>query len=74
VLLELDRLLGDPDLTARYRERLATLGSRVRAELPDGRTITGVAVDIDAEGRLRVEDDNVVVSLDVGDIVHLRPA
>jgi len=74
LLRHLDGLLRAPDLMARYRARLSTLGSRVRVELPAGGVLEGVATDIDADGRLLVDDGTAVVALDVGDIVHLRPA
>ncbi|MFI6312666.1 biotin--[acetyl-CoA-carboxylase] ligase [Nocardia fusca] len=52
-----------------YRERCATLGSRVRAELPGGGVLTGIARDIDSAGRLLIEDRAVAA----GDVTHLRP-
>jgi BirA family biotin operon repressor/biotin-[acetyl-CoA-carboxylase] ligase len=55
-----------------YREACATIGQRVRAELPDG-TLTGVAVDVDPDGRLLVKlDDGTPKAISAGDIVHLR--
>jgi BirA family biotin operon repressor/biotin-[acetyl-CoA-carboxylase] ligase len=74
LLVELHRILAGSDITAQYRERLSTLGALVRIELPGGRTISGEAVDIDADGRLLVNDGAAVVAIDVGDIVHLRRA
>ncbi|WP_253788902.1 biotin--[acetyl-CoA-carboxylase] ligase [Nocardia amikacinitolerans] len=56
------------DLAAAYRERCATLGMDVRAELPGGRTLTGVATGIDATGRLLIGSDAV----SAGDVTHLR--
>ncbi|OBK20523.1 biotin--[acetyl-CoA-carboxylase] ligase [Mycobacterium asiaticum] len=71
---------ADTQLANDYRARSLTLGSRVRAELPGGRDVIGIARDIDEQGRLCVElwDPNeesksgqtVVVS--AGDVVHLR--
>lgn len=55
------------DVLARYRKRCATLGRRVRVELP-GESVEGTAVDVDAQGRLVV--DGRVIS--AGDVVHLR--
>ncbi len=56
-----------------YRAALATLGRRVRVELPGGRTVAGIAVDVDADGRLVVEEPaGVVHHFDVGDVVHVR--
>jgi BirA family transcriptional regulator, biotin operon repressor / biotin---[acetyl-CoA-carboxylase] ligase len=74
LLRHLDGLLEAPDLIERYRAKLATLGAQVRAELPSGRVLIGVATDLDDDGRLLVDDGTAVVALDVGDIVHLRPA
>mgnify|MGYP006275083917 FL=1 len=71
-----DLLASAPNvLHERYRDRLATLGSRVRAELPDGTHITGRAVDVSADGRLSVLDECAVTHrLDTADVVHLRAA
>ena len=55
-----------------YRETCGTIGQRVRAELPDG-ALTGVAVDVDPDGRLLVKlDDGTPKAVSAGDIVHLR--
>lgn len=67
------------DLAVAYRDRCGTLGQRVRAELPGGGELIGIATDIDGEGRLALVPDGqsggstgtVVVS--AGDITHLRP-
>lgn len=57
-----------------YRRRLLTLGARVRVELPADRSLSGTAVDVDADGRLVVaEIDGTRHALDVGDVVHVRP-
>ncbi|MEV0360373.1 biotin--[acetyl-CoA-carboxylase] ligase [Nocardia sp. NPDC050697] len=56
-------------LAAAYRERCGTLGARVRAELPGGRALVGIATDIDAAGRLLVGSEAV----SAGDVTHLRP-
>ncbi len=65
---------GDAVLDA-YRARLATLGTRVRVELPGGDRIEGRAIDVERDGRLVVLDECAVTHrLDSGDIVHLRPA
>lgn len=62
------------DIGERYRERLGTLGKRVRVELPDGE-IVGTATDVDETGRLLVLDECAITHrVDVGDVVHLRPA
>ncbi|WP_227998736.1 biotin--[acetyl-CoA-carboxylase] ligase [Nocardia australiensis] len=56
------------DLIAAYRDRCATIGARVRAELPGGQTLTGTATDIDSAGRLLIGDQAV----SAGDVTHLR--
>lgn len=60
------------DVTDRYRSSLATIGRRVRIELPAGELV-GVATDVDADGRLVLLDDCALTHrVAVGDIVHLR--
>ncbi|MDD9378445.1 biotin--[acetyl-CoA-carboxylase] ligase [Streptomyces sp. ZAF1911] len=67
---------GDPaasGLQETYAAGCATLGKHVRAELPGGRTLTGTAEAVDADGRLVVrtaEDRHEAVG--AGDVVHLR--
>ena len=60
-------------LAEAYRLHCGTLGRQVRAQLPGNESLTGLAQDIDSEGRL------VVVTaagrrepVSAGDIVHLR--
>jgi BirA family transcriptional regulator, biotin operon repressor / biotin---[acetyl-CoA-carboxylase] ligase len=45
---------GDPDLAAAYAGRCATLGRTIRAELPGGHELTGVAQGLDGDARLLV--------------------
>jgi BirA family biotin operon repressor/biotin-[acetyl-CoA-carboxylase] ligase len=70
---------ADAQLANEYRARSLTLGSRVRAELPGGQEVVGIARDIDDQGRLCLETwasdaaksgDTVIVS--AGDVVHVR--
>lgn len=66
---------GDPDgsgLRAAYREHSATLGREVRMELPGGNSVTGTAVDVDAEGRLVVGTAAGERAFTAGDVVHVR--
>jgi BirA family biotin operon repressor/biotin-[acetyl-CoA-carboxylase] ligase len=56
-----------------YRQRLATIGRRVRVERADA-TLVGIAIDIDESGRLLVDVDGDVQSISAGDVVHLRDA
>ena len=73
-LPELQNPTGDLSLLFRtYRERSATIGTRVRVELPQGELV-GMATGIAADGALLLCDDSGhdhVVT--VGDVVHLRP-
>jgi BirA family transcriptional regulator, biotin operon repressor / biotin---[acetyl-CoA-carboxylase] ligase len=58
---------------AGYREACGTIGQRVRAELPDGKAITGVAVDVDEDGRLLLKlDDGTPQPISAADVVHLK--
>jgi len=66
---------GDPAaVLPSYRGLSATLGREVRAELPDGTTLTGTAADVDTDGRLVIDGPGRRTALAAGDIVHLRPA
>lgn len=55
-------------LAAAYRDRCATIGAQVRAELPGGDVMTGIATGIDEYGRLLIGDRAV----SAGDVTHLR--
>lgn len=57
-----------------YRELCATLGKLVRAQLPSGEVVEGVAVDVRADGALVIDGANGAVPVTAGDVVHLRPA
>lgn len=83
VLRQLDRwyvpFRADPDpvrtgLLDAYRSLCATLGQRVRVELPVGRVLTGTATGIDADGRLLVTEDsgNAALAISAGDVIHVR--
>jgi len=64
---------GAAGLLDEYRNRSATIGRRVRVELP-GSELIGTAVDVTPTGALIVEDaegDRREVA--AGDVVHLRP-
>ncbi|MFF1560314.1 biotin--[acetyl-CoA-carboxylase] ligase [Streptomyces sp. NPDC058279] len=67
---------GDPaasGLQETYAAGCATLGRHVRAELPGGRTITGTAEAVDADGRLVIRTaDDERLAVGAGDVVHLR--
>ena len=62
------------DIGPAYRSNLVTLGMRVRVERPADE-IVGTAIDVEDDGRLVVLDECAITHrLDVGDVVHLRPA
>jgi len=50
----------------------ATVGSDVRVQLPDGETLEGHAVRLDAAGRLVVASGRVETAVSAGDVVHVR--
>jgi BirA family transcriptional regulator, biotin operon repressor / biotin---[acetyl-CoA-carboxylase] ligase len=70
------QVFGDTErsgLRAEYTGMCATIGRRVRVELPGGRLLDGLAAGVDADGRLLVSvppDADLPVA--AGDIVHLR--
>ncbi|MFN8193542.1 MAG: biotin--[acetyl-CoA-carboxylase] ligase [Nocardioidaceae bacterium] len=68
--------LADPaTLRAAYVDRCATVpGRRVRVLLPDGRSLTGTTRDLAESGGLVVVTDEGEVTVNAGDVVHLRPA
>jgi BirA family transcriptional regulator, biotin operon repressor / biotin---[acetyl-CoA-carboxylase] ligase len=66
---------GEPGpLLAAYRERLVTLGRRVRAERVRAEPVVGTAVDLTGTGGLVIQTDaGARVELLAGDVHHLRP-
>lgn len=67
----LDRAAQRQQLRQAYRSDLATLGRRVRVDLP-GEVLEGVAVDVSDTGSLLVDVDGILRDVAVGDVVHLR--
>jgi BirA family biotin operon repressor/biotin-[acetyl-CoA-carboxylase] ligase len=66
--------VSDPDgLRPAYAEASITLGRRVRAELPGGQELVGVATGIDETGRVVIVADGREQAVGAGDVVHLRP-
>ncbi|GGT83791.1 MULTISPECIES: biotin--[acetyl-CoA-carboxylase] ligase [Streptomyces] len=67
---------GDPEvsgLQAAYAAGCATLGRRVRAQLPGERMLEGEAVALDGDGRLVVATEGGgTEAVSAGDIVHVR--
>lgn len=57
----------------RWRERLITLGQRVRLALPDGRIVEGEAVDVTGAGELvLLQGDGAPASYAAGDVTTVR--
>ena len=69
----LERPDGRQALLDDLRDLSATLGRRVRVDLPDGEVV-GVAVDVTEAGHLVVapDGDEEPLEVTVGDVVHLR--
>jgi BirA family transcriptional regulator, biotin operon repressor / biotin---[acetyl-CoA-carboxylase] ligase len=66
---------GDPaTILPEYRELSATLGNKVRVELPDGTFLEGTARDLADDGRLIVDTPDGPRPLAAGDVTHLRSA
>ena len=67
---------GDPDrcgLRAGYTRLSATIGRRVRVEMPGGQLLSGLAVGVDEDGRLLVRaESGEELPVAAGDVVHLR--
>jgi BirA family transcriptional regulator, biotin operon repressor / biotin---[acetyl-CoA-carboxylase] ligase len=58
-----------------YRDRCATIGQRVRVQLPAGSELVGTATDVDLDGRLLVRDEHDRIhAVSAGDVIHLRVA
>jgi BirA family transcriptional regulator, biotin operon repressor / biotin---[acetyl-CoA-carboxylase] ligase len=68
--------LGDTErsgLRAEYTRLSATLGRRVRVELPGGGAFDGLATGVDADGRLLLSSPpEADLPVAAGDVVHLR--
>lgn len=65
--------LGGADVRSPYLGACETVGRQVRVGLPEGE-LAGVAVDVDAAGRLGVlTTDGARTSLAAGDVTHVRP-
>ncbi len=73
VLDALERL-DSPATHAELERALDTIGREVLVELPDGRSILGLAVGLGETGSLLVETEGFVTELVAGDVTHLRHA
>lgn len=70
------RLAADPSsVLEELRNNSATLGTRVRVELPGDRFVVGEATGLSDEGHLLLRcDDATHMTISTGDVVHLRSA
>lgn len=59
-------------LAPAYRRRCTTIGRPLRVHLPAGAELTGTGVDVDADGRLVVDDGERRHAVGAGDVVHVR--
>lgn len=59
-------------LARAYTSACTTLGRRVRAHLPSGEVLEGLASDVDCDGALVVEVEGAPLVVAAGDVVHLR--
>lgn len=73
-LADLDRRLDDFERIAdEYAKECDTVGRRVNVDVGPGAMLRGMAIRVDAAGRLVVRSDNGdEVVLSVGDVTHLR--
>jgi BirA family biotin operon repressor/biotin-[acetyl-CoA-carboxylase] ligase len=70
-------LSQDPDpqrigLLAQYIKLSESVGREVRAELPAGAFVSGMAVDIDPDGRLLIDTGTGIYAVAAGDVIHVR--
>jgi BirA family transcriptional regulator, biotin operon repressor / biotin---[acetyl-CoA-carboxylase] ligase len=59
-------------LLAQYVKLSATVGREVRVELPGGALVSGMAVEIDLDGRLLVDTGTGIYAVAAGDVIHVR--
>ena len=66
---------GDPEdsgIAAQYRTRSHTLGNAVTATLPGGGAVRGMAMNVDDDGRLRINTAAGLVEVAAGDVQRVR--
>ncbi|MGV0749519.1 biotin--[acetyl-CoA-carboxylase] ligase [Mycolicibacter heraklionensis] len=64
---------ADDALVSAYRRHSCTLGAQVRADIPGGQRVEGVAEAIDDTGRLVINTGDGTVTVSAGDVTRLRP-
>jgi BirA family transcriptional regulator, biotin operon repressor / biotin---[acetyl-CoA-carboxylase] ligase len=68
----LDDINGQVTLRDEYQRALVTLGQSVRVERSHD-AIVGLAESVDEYGQLQVRTEDGVITVSVGDVVHVRP-
>lgn len=73
ILRALPRYLTNPGLSRdTMKSASATIGREVRIEYTDGSVVTGVACDLDGQGRLIVDTPAGLQKVETADVHHLR--
>jgi BirA family biotin operon repressor/biotin-[acetyl-CoA-carboxylase] ligase len=69
------RSAGDPasGVLEDYRRHCVTVGQPVRVHLPAGTVLEGTAVGVDPDGALVVSSGGRRLTVNAGDVVHVRP-
>lgn len=70
ILREIDTTYRD-DVIEVYRSLCVTLGHKVRVSIAAGKQVTGIALGIDRDGHLLVDDGRATRTIAGGDCVHL---
>ena len=60
----------DHRLVSDYRAVCATIGRTIEATLPGDNVIKGVAIEIDDDGHLVIQDGSDTVIITAGDVIH----
>ncbi len=60
------------DIVSRWRALSETLGRLVEVHTVEGTVIQGKAVNVDELGRLLVDDGTHIITIEAGDVIHLR--
>ena len=70
-LIEISSEKGSATFRQAYISKSSTIGNQVKVEHINGDTV-GKAVDIEKDGSLIIENENGIISITEGDVIHLR--
>ena len=70
-LIEISSEKGSATFRQAYISKSSTIGNQVKVEKSD-EDITGKAIDVGEDGSLIIENENGIISITVGDVIHLR--